>query len=84
VQPSFEALKSISEAAGGKVIKRLPTAKQVMDRADVFIISSIAERPTWEHLVSQGVHIYSGEAVIKAVMQQKKEFELYTIDEVDD
>lgn len=84
VLPSFEALKAISEAAGAKVIKRLPTVKQVLDRADVYIISSVAERPTWEHLVKQDIPVYSGEAVIKAVMQQQKEFEQYTIDEVED
>lgn len=84
VQPSFEALKSISEAAGAKVIKRLPTVKQVSDRADVYIISSIAERPTWEHLANQGIHIYSGEAVIKGVMQQYKDFDSYMIDETEE
>lgn len=84
VQPSFEALKSISEAAGAKVIKRLPTFKQVSDRADVYIISSGAEKATWEHLASHGIPIYSGEAVIKAVMQQQKEFDLYRIDEMEE
>jgi hypothetical protein len=67
-----------------QVIKRLPTAKQVTDKADVYIISSEGEKPSWEHLVAQGVRIYSGEAVIKAILQQKREFELYTIDGVED
>lgn len=84
VQPSFEALKSISEAAGAKVIKKLPTVKQVSDRADVYVISSAGERSTWEHLANQGIPIYSGEALIKAVMQQQTEFELYRIDEDED
>lgn len=80
VQPSFDALKSISEAAGAKVVKKLPTVKQVLDRADVYIISSLDEKPTWEHLVNHNIPIYSGEAVIKAVMQQEEEFDRYRID----
>ena len=67
-----------------QVIKRLPTLKQVSDRADVYIISSIPERPTWEHLATQGIPIYSGEAIIKAVMQQQRQFELYNINETED
>lgn len=63
-----------------QVIKRLPTLKQVSDRADVYIITSEQESAAWEHLVAQNIPVYSGEAIIKAVMQQQRNFDLYTID----
>lgn len=64
-----------------QVVKKLPTLKLVQDKADVHVISSPDEAGNWENLAMNGVPVYSGEAIIKAVLQQEMNFDLYQLND---
>lgn len=80
VEPGYDLLKQIAEAAGAKVVKKIPTVKVMQDQADAHVIASIGEKGQWANLVKNGIQVYSGEAIIKGALQQEMRFADYTMD----
>ena len=77
---AFPSTSPSDEMCLPQVLKKVPTAKQLQDKADAHVITALEDRDSWRALEANRIPVYTGEAIIKAVLHQRLELDKYEID----